>query len=82
MVLNCSSPSRLHVGLPQNAIPVALLFLNLGVEVGQLLFIAAVLAVVALTRKALDVRPATFEARFRWAWRVPPYAIGGVAAFR
>ncbi len=28
------------VGLPQNAIPVALLFFNLGVEAGQLLFIA------------------------------------------
>ncbi len=40
-----------EVGLPQNAIPVALLFFNLGVEVGQLLFIAVVLAVIALVRK-------------------------------
>jgi hydrogenase/urease accessory protein HupE len=67
-----------EVGLPQNAIPVALLFFNLGVEVGQLLFIAAVLAVIALTRKlarSFTVSPP------RWAWRLPPYAIGGVAAF-
>jgi len=66
------------VGLPQNAIPVALLFFNLGVEAGQLLFIAAVLAVIGLVR--------THAHRFAvspplWAWRVPPYAIGGVAAF-
>ena len=70
-----------EVGLPQNAIPVALLFFNLGVEAGQLLFIAAVLLVVALARKGLDLQHPTFEARFPWAWRVPPYAIGVVAAF-
>jgi hypothetical protein len=70
-----------QVGLPQNAIPVALLFFNLGVEAGQLLFIAAVLVVVGLARKALDIRHSTFDTRFPWAWRVPPYAIGSVAAF-
>ena len=37
-----------EVGLPQGHIPVALLFFNLGVELGQLLFIAAVLTFVAL----------------------------------
>src|SRR5438552_3947807 len=37
-----------EVGLPQSAIPVALLFFNVGVEVGQLLFIASVFAVIAL----------------------------------
>ena len=33
-----------EVGLPEGHIPVALLFFNLGVEAGQLLFVAAVLA--------------------------------------
>jgi hydrogenase/urease accessory protein HupE len=33
-----------EVGLPQHAIPLALLFFNLGVEAGQLAFIAAVMA--------------------------------------
>ncbi len=33
-----------RVGLPEGHIPLALLFFNVGVEVGQLLFIAAVLA--------------------------------------
>jgi hydrogenase/urease accessory protein HupE len=67
-----------QVGLPQNAIPVALLFFNLGVEAGQLLFIAAVVVVIALARKlawAVAISPPT------WAWRVAPYAIGSVAAF-
>ncbi len=67
-----------EVGLPQNAIPVALLFFNLGVEVGQLLFIAAVLMVVGLGRKLARRFAVSSPA---WAWRVPPYAIGGVAAF-
>ena len=34
-----------EIGLPQGDIPLALLFFNVGVEVGQLLFIAAVLGV-------------------------------------
>ena len=66
------------VGLPQTAIPVALLFFNVGVEIGQLLFIAAVLSVMSLARwlirRAAIPQPA-------WAWRVAPYSIGGVAAF-
>ena len=70
-----------QVGLPQIAIPVALLFFNLGVEAGQLLFIATVLEVVGLARKAPDIRHSTFDTRFPWAWRVPPYVIGSVAAF-
>jgi hypothetical protein len=66
------------VGLPQTAIPVALLFFNVGVEIGQLLFIAAILSIMAfarwLSKRAAIPQPA-------WAWRVAPYSIGGVAAF-
>ena len=40
-----------EVGLPAGHIPVALLFFNLGVEAGQLLFVAAVLALVAGARR-------------------------------
>ena len=67
-----------EVGLPQSAIPVALLFFNVGVEVGQLMFIASVFTVIALARLAarrIGMSPPV------WAWRIPPYAIGGVAAF-
>src|SRR6202795_2478475 len=41
-----------EVGLPQHAIPVALLFFNLGVEIGQLIFVAAVLSLIWLLRHA------------------------------
>lgn len=63
-----------EIGLPQGQIPLALLFFNVGVELGQLLFIAAVLCCIMLVRRV----------RFRfpdWAARVPPYAIGTVAMF-
>jgi len=67
-----------EVGLPQTAIPLALAFFNIGVELGQLAFIACVLAVIVLGRKlARRMR----IPRPPWAWRVPPYAIGGLAAF-
>jgi HupE / UreJ protein len=67
-----------QVGLPQNSIPVALLFFNVGVEVGQLLFIASVYVVVILGRKVAR----GFEvSEPSWAWRLPPYAIGSIAMF-
>lgn len=67
-----------EVGLPQKSIPIALLFFNVGVEIGQLLFIAAVLANIGLirqiTRRINIPRPA-------WAWIMPPYLIGSIASF-
>ncbi|MBM6584080.1 HupE/UreJ family protein [Microvirga sp. BT689] len=61
-----------EVGLPEGHIPVALLFFNLGVEAGQLLFVAAVLAVMACATRIRVTWP-------RWAGLVPPYAIGSLA---
>jgi hydrogenase/urease accessory protein HupE len=63
-----------EVGLPQGHIPVALLFFNVGVEIGQLLFVGAVLTVVAGIKRARVSYP-------RWAELIPPYAIGTVAMF-
>jgi len=61
-----------EIGLPEHAIPLALLFFNIGVEIGQLLFIAVVfLAWTVLRRLAWP----------QWAWRIPVYAIGSMAAF-
>ena len=73
-----------EVGLPEQDIPLALLFFNVGVEVGQLLFIAVVLlALSALTR--LLRRPGRIEHgpwRAEALVRVPvAYAIGSIAAF-
>jgi len=67
-----------EVGLPQSSIPIALLFFNVGVEIGQLMFVAAVLAVIAVGRRAAQ------RLRFpqpAWLWRLAPYAIGGLASF-
>ena len=63
-----------EVGLPQAHIPAALLCFNLGVEAGQLLFIAAVLSLIALARRTKVILP-------RWTELFPPYAIGSVAMF-
>jgi hydrogenase/urease accessory protein HupE len=67
-----------EVGLPQSVIPVALLFFNVGVEIGQLCFIASIFAVIALARQVAQRIGVTHPA---WAWRVPAYAIGSVSAF-
>ena len=67
-----------EVGLPQSAIPVALLFFNVGVELGQLLFIASVFAAIAFARRIMRRIAAPQPA---WSWRILPYAIGSVAMF-
>ena len=63
-----------EVGLPQKAIPVALLTFNVGVELGQLVFVAAVLLAGAILGRLVAARPA-------WATGVVAYGIGSVAAF-
>jgi hypothetical protein len=67
-----------EVGLPQSSIPMALLFFNVGVEIGQLLFVGAVLTAIAIGwragRRLRVSQPA-------WLWRIAPYAIGGLASF-
>ena len=71
-----------QVGLPQNAIPMALLFFNVGVEIGQLLFIASVMSLlfgIAIAAKKLVVasKPSFANAMEFTA----AYAIGSVAIF-
>jgi hypothetical protein len=73
-----------EVGLPQNAIPLALLFFNVGVELGQLLFISVVMAVITLVVRAArkfsrwNIAP---QSAFTWCENISAYAIGSVAAF-
>lgn len=73
-----------EVGLPQHAIPVALLFFNVGVEIGQLFFIGCIITVTtcaALTAKNQgrigDIAKRVFAA----SDAVAAYIIGTVAAF-
>jgi hydrogenase/urease accessory protein HupE len=61
-----------EVGLPTRAIPVALLFFNVGVEVGQLMFVAAVLTVITATTRVPRRWP-------QWIEGVPAYALGSIA---
>jgi len=63
-----------EVGLPENSIPAALLMFNVGVEIGQLLFVAAAIALIAALGRVRVSWP-------KWAEFIPPYAIGGCAAF-
>jgi hypothetical protein len=63
-----------EAGLPVHEVPLALLMFNVGVETGQVLFVAAVVGILAgLRRLPLPTVPG--------AWRVAPYAIGTAAAF-
>ena len=63
-----------EIGLPQTAIPLALFTFNVGVEAGQLIFIAAALGVIWVLKRIPLAWPA-------WSLRIPAYAIGSLAAF-
>ena len=67
-----------EVGLPASSIAIALLFFNVGVEIGQLLFVGGVLLTIAAGWRIGRRLPLTAP---RWLWRVTPYAIGGLAGF-
>lgn len=63
-----------EIGLPQRESLSSLLLFNLGVEVGQLLFIAIITAFMHIARPLLMRMPS-------WTGSLPPYAIGAAAAF-
>ncbi len=63
-----------EVGLPEREIPLALFAFNIGVELGQLAFIAAVLSLARIVRLVPLRLPA-------WTSGAAGYAIGSVAAF-
>ena len=62
------------VGLPQNEVPLALLMFNVGVEIGQLLFILVILAAITLVNRLHREWPV-------WVRQAPAYGIGGIAAY-
>ena len=63
-----------EVGVPEQAVPLALLFFNVGVELGQLLFIAAVFGLAWLVKLTAVRVPQMWQ-------RAVAYGIGSVAAF-
>ncbi len=62
-----------ETGLPQDNVPLALLFFNVGIEIGQIAFIAVVLALWYLLRRPL----ATWQDRLL---PVPVYILGALSA--
>jgi hydrogenase/urease accessory protein HupE len=66
--------SLADIGLPPHNIPAALLLFNCGVEIGQLLFVSAALAVIWVLHRI----PWQGLPRLRWA---TPYAIGALASY-
>ncbi len=72
------------IGLPQTELPTALLFFNVGVEIGQILFVFALLAAYFLlkpimARLLLSAR----DGEVHWATATVPasYVIGGIASY-
>jgi hydrogenase/urease accessory protein HupE len=63
-----------EVGLPQVDIPIALLMFNVGVEIGQLLFVAACLLLAGVANRL-------FPRSLAWVSPLAAYAIGTVATF-
>lgn len=61
-----------EVGLPTAEIPLALFSFNVGIELGQLAFVAAVLLAAAALRRLPVAWP-------RWSQAVPAYGIGTMA---
>ena len=62
------------LGLPRSEIPLALLFFNVGVEIGQVAFVLLVLALLWSYRRLEVVWPA-------WSRPLPAYGIGVMGAF-
>ena len=64
-----------QIGLPRNNIPLALLFFNVGVEIGQITFVAALLLISNVVRRL--AQPAQLSAGKLAAC----YGIGGMASY-
>lgn len=63
-----------EVGLPSQEIPAALFAFNVGIEIGQIAFVLAVLALRRALAPALASAPG-------WALRAPVYGMGGLAVY-
>ncbi len=64
-----------EIGLPQEAITLALVFFNIGVELGQLMFVATIVFIVVMLQRV------TYPALLNKLQTVVVYIIGGVSSF-
>lgn len=63
-----------EIGFPQKDVPLALFTFNIGVELGQLIFIGMVLLLWKGWKKINLPQP-------NWLWKVLPYSMGIIASF-
>ena len=70
------------IGLPQTELPTALLFFNVGVEIGQILFLLALVTLFFVARPLLK-RLVSAQNALHWDWLTTPasYVIGGIASY-
>ncbi len=64
-----------EIGLPQQAITLALIFFNIGVELGQLMFVATIVFIVVILQRL------TYPAVLNKLQTVVVYMIGGISSF-
>ncbi len=64
-----------EIGLPQQAVTLALVFFNIGVEIGQLLFVSTVVLVVVMLRRF------TYETVLDKLQTFVVYMMGGISSF-
>jgi hypothetical protein len=67
-----------EIGLPKNNIPFALLFFNIGIEIGQIAFVLLVIGFRWLIDRAVDLGQGTIK----WdrIMPIPVYGLGGLSA--
>ncbi len=70
-----------QIGLPEGNIPLSLFVFNVGVETGQLIFVAFVMVVLAGLRRVPLPSAAPRTTVYRHAWTAASYAIGSFATF-
>ena len=70
-----------EIGLPRSEIALALLSFNIGVEVGQILFILAVVSIWVTAKRLVPALLDSASRMVRGGQVIVPYAIGGIAAF-
>ena len=63
-----------EIGLPQQDVPLALLTFNIGVEIGQLIFISIIL-IIFKSWKLLNVTTP------KWVINGVPYLLGAISSF-
>ena len=69
-----------EIGLPQTELLTGLLFFNIGVEAGQILFAGSVILAVYTVRRALSLWPQR-ASLVRYSRVLTGYCIGSIASF-